>query len=272
MIGAGSSGTLCNCAALRAAPFTANLLEPLQQNAALDRIPYFMRMPEYQEPLHPIRCDALTPLDRHLWRFRVVCLEATNLARGYRRTPDVSRTINGDLLFSLANQSLMIVCKFLEVWDSFGKLSRTDDRIVPMRICAQPIIDRIRIWKDLDVFRDSVLAHTYETTDGKLISPQYILREMRVPSAHVEIMLLLDLVNYAVTVVLSAFEPEYLQLREMFLDIPPLQPTESIGITLGTEISPAAVSVLDAVNAKIRESGKRLSNEILREIREAAGS
>ena len=29
-------GTLCNCAALRAAPFTAILLEPLQQNAALD--------------------------------------------------------------------------------------------------------------------------------------------------------------------------------------------------------------------------------------------
>ena len=29
-------GALCNCAALRAAPFTANLWEPLQQNAALD--------------------------------------------------------------------------------------------------------------------------------------------------------------------------------------------------------------------------------------------
>ena len=28
-------GTLCNCAALRAAPFTAILLQPLQQNAAL---------------------------------------------------------------------------------------------------------------------------------------------------------------------------------------------------------------------------------------------
>ncbi len=28
-------GALCNCAALRAAPFTAILLEPLQQNAAL---------------------------------------------------------------------------------------------------------------------------------------------------------------------------------------------------------------------------------------------
>ena len=30
-------GALCNCAALRAAPFTANLLQPLQQNAALER-------------------------------------------------------------------------------------------------------------------------------------------------------------------------------------------------------------------------------------------
>lgn len=29
-------GTLCNSAALRAAPFTANLYELLQQNAALD--------------------------------------------------------------------------------------------------------------------------------------------------------------------------------------------------------------------------------------------
>ena len=28
-------GTLCNCAVLRTAPFTANLFEPLQQNAAL---------------------------------------------------------------------------------------------------------------------------------------------------------------------------------------------------------------------------------------------
>ena len=32
------SGTLCNSAALRAAPFTAILLEPLQQNAALDNM------------------------------------------------------------------------------------------------------------------------------------------------------------------------------------------------------------------------------------------
>jgi hypothetical protein len=85
-------------------------------------------------------------------------------------------------------------------------------------------------------------------------------------------MLLLDLMNYAVTVILSTFEPEYLPLRELFLNVPPLQPTQSIGITLGTEISPTAMSVLSEVNAKLRESGQRLSNEIVREIREAAGS
>src|SRR4051812_42085250 len=32
----GGGGALCNCATLRVAPFTANLLEPLQQNAALE--------------------------------------------------------------------------------------------------------------------------------------------------------------------------------------------------------------------------------------------
>ncbi len=33
-------GTLCNCVVLRTTPFTANLLEPLQQNAALCRYDY----------------------------------------------------------------------------------------------------------------------------------------------------------------------------------------------------------------------------------------
>ncbi len=206
-----------------------------------------MRINDYVEPMHPVRKDALAPLERHLWRFRIVAQEAGVLMCGYRRTPNVNAMINDDLMFSLSNHGLLLVCKFLEIWDSFGSTAKVEPRVVEVRRAAQPIVDRMRIWTGLDVFRDSVLAHTYETTDKKLISPRYIISKLDVPSALAEVILLVDLVVYATIVVLSAFEPVYLPLRSLFADLPD-EVHQNKGIQSGTELDAAAREVFIKVD------------------------
>ncbi len=229
-----------------------------------------MRIADYTEPTHPIRKDELNPLERHLWRFRVVCLETSCVMRGYRATPDVATTINPDLLFSLANHSLLLVCKFLEIWDSFGGLARDHARVVTIRRCVQPIVDRIRQWSGIDVLRDSALAHTYQTTDNKLISPRYILHSLDAPSSQAEIILLVDLVNFAVMAVLCAFEQEYLGVSQLFADLP-AEIDHTKGIRTGHELDDALAAVLTVVDQKLAEAGISITGPIANELALAAG-
>ena len=190
--------------------------------------------------------------------------------RGYRATPDVSASINPDLLFSLSNQGTLIVCKFLEVWTSFGTVAKSESRVIEVRRCVQPIVDRIEIWDGMSVFRDSVLAHTYETTDGKLISPQFILQNFSVPSHHAEVMLLVDLVIFAVMAVLCAFSEAYLGIRELFGFLPSSLKVVQ-GITLGTEIFPAVKEVLRDVDTRLALIGVEIKGEVAQELSLAAG-
>ena len=83
------------------------------------------------EPVHPETGQPLTELERFLWRFRMVAHEAQVMWRGFNAYEDVQQSINDHLMFSLTNQALLIVTKFLEVWDGFASLAKTDHRIVP---------------------------------------------------------------------------------------------------------------------------------------------
>src|SRR5437870_8296908 len=130
----------------------------------------------YTEPLHPITRQPLSELDRFLWRFRMVAQEALLMRRGFNKTGDAAKVLNEELLFFLTNQALIIVCKFLEIWDGFGALEK-DAKIRQLRRAIQPFIDRIRVWSGLRMFRGTALAHPYLTKDKKLIGPWQLLFE-----------------------------------------------------------------------------------------------
>ena len=161
--------------------------------------------------LHPARGDALTDLEKLLWRFRIASREAQQMIRGFLAYPNVGDAINADLLAGLTNQALIIVTKFLEIWDDSGKLAKIEPKIVNLRRALSPIVDRIHVWRGLRAIRNTSLAHAY-LDKGELVAPWELLESGKAPAYHAEIILLLYLVHMAVLCILHVFEETYLAI------------------------------------------------------------
>ncbi len=203
---------------------------------------------------HPSRGDHLTDLETLLWRFRIAAGEAQRIIRGFLAYPDVYESINDDLLFGLSNYALIIVSKFLEIWDESGSLVKTERKILPLRRALTPLIDRIRAWKGLRSMRNSSLAHAYLDEDGEPITPWHFIETGEAPTYHAEIILLLYLVHIAVLCILCVFEDVYLPIDSLAGHgkggvAPPIGP----GIETGPEIKPA----MDAIAADIAPRAKK---------------
>ena len=205
------------------------------------------------EPTHPIEHRQLTDLERTLWRFRMVSHEAGVMLHGFRRYTNVVEAINDDLLFSLTHQALIIITKFLEVWDDFGSLAIKETRVVPTRKALTPFLDRILIWKGLDQFRNTALAHAYLTNDGKLMPPWELLKEGKAPTYVAEVILLLHLVHWAVRDILCVFEKEYLQIDSL-AGPPTGQPSHEPGIEKGDEIDGELRKITGTVAADLKNT------------------
>lgn len=192
-------------------------------------------MPAAMEPRHPTASRPLNDLERAIWRLRLVAHEAQIMLRGFNRSPDAAKALNNELLFGLSHQALILVTKFLEIWGAFGSLHGDDPRVIPTRRAITPVLDRIRVWKGLDEFRNSALAHAYLAKDGTVLPPWELQATGRAPSYHAEILLLLNLVNLAVLATLSVFAEEYRPL-DVLIRGPRPAPDKGPGIQFGTEI------------------------------------
>ena len=205
------------------------------------------------EPTHPRTGAPLTELERTLWRFRMVAHEAQVMHRGFNRAGDISKTINEDLMFGITHQAMIIVSKFLEVWDDFGSLARHEPLVVPTRRALDSIIERINIWPGLATYRNVVLAHAYLDRDGALLPPWELLRAGRAPSYHAEIVLLLFLVHYAVLGVLSVFEAIYTGIDPLAGPPAATGPRADIGLALGKDIPDELRRVIGPVDEGLKQ-------------------
>lgn len=221
---------------------------------------------------HPTRGDDLTDLEKFLWRFRMVAHEAQVMWRGFNGYPDVAKVINEDLLFGLSNQALVVVCKFLEIWDQFGTLVSSEPRVASARRAVQPLIDRMRVWKGLDRFRNTTLAHPYTTKSGDLLPPWELLGSGQAPSFHAEQILLLQLVAFGSTAVLAVFEREF-DLIQPLTQPPTRALSPNPGIARGSEILGAIRPILADVDARLlNECGVTVSKELREMFRGAIGA
>ncbi len=191
--------------------------------------------------------------------------------RGFNAYPDVAQAVNADLLFGLMNQALIIVSKFLEIWDEFSSLAKGDARVVPARRAIQPAIDRMRVWNGLDLYRNTTLAHPYTTKDGRLLPPWELTSTGRAPTYHAEQILLLQLVTFAVAGILTVFEAE-------FKGIEPLcGPTGKIpgpgpGISKGTEIEGVLRPILTELDQRLKaECGVVVKPDMVKAFKQAIG-
>lgn len=198
--------------------------------------------------------------------------EATEILRGFNYYEDAAAALNDALLFTISNQSLLIVSKFLEVWEDFGALARVDARVIEARRCAEPILNRINLWPGLKEFRNTAGAHAYTDRTGKLVPPWSLLKDGQAPTYHAEIILLLRLVPTAVAVALSAFEQEFHGIAGLCGPGESASPGPAPGIEKGTEIESAMRPVCAEVDQRyLRAFGKPVSPEIIEMFRRAAG-
>ena len=71
--------------------------------------------------------------------------------RGFNKYSDVASVINNELLYAITHHALILVSKFLEVWEDLGSLAQDDPWIVPARRAIKPLLNRIDVWKSADV-------------------------------------------------------------------------------------------------------------------------
>jgi len=215
---------------------------------------------------HPTRGDALTELERELWRIRMVTLEVQVLLRGYFSAGDVADAIPEGLQFSLTNHGLILVSKFLEVWDDFGRLAKREPRVIDARSAVSPLVKRIEVWKGIRAFRNTALAHSYTTSDGRLVGPWHLLHSHQAPTYHAEVIVLLQCVMYAAAGVLATFLEEYKALGPSFRSSYPV-PSPGPGIQYGTDITSVIHPLLASVNKNLERLGVPLSNPVFAEFK-----
>lgn len=198
----------------------------------------------------------------------MVAVEMQVMLRGFFSVKDVAESIPDGLIFSLSNHAIILLTKFLDVWNDLGALAASEPRVVEVRRAVAPLVQRIEVWRGIELFRNTALAHAYEMKDGRLVGPWYLFQTHQAPTYHAEILLLLQCAMHAIAGLLAAFIDEYKGLGPSFRsDIP--TPDEGPGIRYGTDITPSLKALLREVDTKLTALGVPQANPVYAEFRRA---
>jgi hypothetical protein len=169
------------------------------------------------------------------------------------------------LLFSLTNHGLLLVCKFLEIWDGFNAMSRDNRRIREVSQAVSPAIRRItKTWPRIREYRNWAIAHPYSMREEEEITPPWRLLEAEVgPVQSAEILVLLDCVRFAAAGVLAYFGEYYRKLAPTF-DVPP-SPPEGRGVSDGAEAEAERTRIASDLNEKLSGIGVDLRDTVFKE-------
>jgi hypothetical protein len=97
---------------------------------------------------------------------------------------------------------------FLEEFrDSFSKVEQQySDRVREVRKITSPVLKRIHKWKDLEKFRNNIVAHPWRHK-GQFVVPNQGF--YNIPRNWFEVVVLVNLMNYLWTLIKAEFEKEY---------------------------------------------------------------
>ena len=133
----------------------------------------------------------------------------------------VRQFINGTLLI-YANS-------FVDEWDNLGKQCKTDNRVVKVRKIANPLIRRIKQWKDLNTFRSTFLAHNFRDSKGNNALIKAHDKELNIPNSFGDFFVLRGCILYAKDILIREFAVEYNEVLPYLKAIkPPAVIKESI--------------------------------------------
>jgi hypothetical protein len=176
-------------------------------------------MPEgLTEPRHPAGRE-LTELERCLFCLYIVAVEAKRCAEVFLGHEDRKR--DGPLIFTVINHAVIILNKFVEAWDDFNALAKSDERVRKLCAAMKPAISKIKDWPRLGAYRNQALAHPYRDRQGKVLHPTAFLSTGAVPFESDEVMYLVLTCITASTGAIVFFEAEFIGIQPLVEEFPP---------------------------------------------------
>lgn len=215
------------------------------------------------EPLHPEGRE-LSEFERQLWRLRLVAHECLMLHVGLTRSED--RKADGALMFTVSNYSLLLVCKFLEVWNDFEAMGRGNRRVAEAADAVEPLVKRIREWDQVRQYRNWTLAHPYRKEKlGPVIPPWKLLELGYVPNQEAERLLLNLCAVHCVAGVLVYLGDIYRKPAPA-LDVQDKEVTVRKGVVLGEDVVPNIEPLAAEADRRLKAAGVDLSDPVFTEL------
>jgi hypothetical protein len=214
-----------------------------------------------EEPLHPSGRE-LSDFERQLLRLRLIGHEAHLLICGLTRTDDRKR--DDDLVLTLQNFALILICRFLEIWGKFQSLGGDNRRVLEIARAASLYLDRINIWPGLREYRNWILAHRYQIDPHPAFIPPWIVHHTgRVPTKPAEWMVLLDCVQQASAAVMAYYGDIYRGLRAVLH--PGQEPETTRGVLTGEEAQAERERLAIEMGRRLAALGVRLDDPVFQE-------
>lgn len=116
-----------------------------------------------------------------------------------------------DLKWSLNNKMLIDICSFMDEWQRFNQYAEQDQSIRDTMKVTAPAIRRIKKWKGIKGFRNTVLAHGLrdDKDSGKptCLGKRYF--DANVPTTYAEVMLLSEFCVYAISAFICRHQDDH---------------------------------------------------------------
>jgi hypothetical protein len=203
--------------------------------------------------------------DRVLWKLKMLYQEAKYLYNS--ATKDDNRKKDEVLQFSLSNHSLILVCKFLELYSQFNSFSKTDERVKKVAIILKPVLDRInKNWPRLRDYRNWVLAHPYSINNTNYIVPPWkLLEEEIAPNFVAEKYVLLECARYSIVTIIISFSEKFKLISSTFDYSEEQKPNTSKGAKNGAEAEFERRKIIEELNLGMKQLGIDLNNPLFKE-------
>lgn len=209
--------------------------------------------------------QTMDDFDRILWKLRMLYIEIKYLYNS--ATKDDNRKKDAILQFSLSNHSLILVCKFLELYSQFNKFSKNDDLVKKVAILLKPLLDRInKNWPRLRDYRNWVLAHPYSINNTNFIVPPWkLLEEEIAPNIVAEKYVLMECAKYSIVTIIVSFSEKFNLISSTFDYNLEDQPNTSKGAKNGAEAEFERRRIIEELNLGMKQLGIDLNSPLFKE-------
>lgn len=168
----------------------------------------------------------LSPLQESI--FILITLQA--LLIEYNKCLKVEKDNEKSILFSIiTSQIILTSCSYLDEWETLGCLSKQEPKIIVLRKIVKPAIDRVYRWKDMKLFRNTLIAHNHRIRKQNNESAVFNLeKKLNCPKSFYDYQLLMGCIFVTKNILIKVFANEYNLMIPYLSDIENIESIEEI--------------------------------------------